>query len=183
MACPTLHAGDGTRVADDWRLTSATGALGQSFYVRARGYYTDRATSTGSGSIVESIRKVNIACPTLSATPLPAGVAGLPYSATLTASGTLGVVTFATASTLPTGVTLVERRRACGHADTDRGVPSDGDRDRRLERLRRLPGVHADTINPQTPLTLTLGQGDAQVRRGDHRRVVPLPDVGPESFG
>ena len=49
---------------------------------------------------------MNIACPTLSATPLPAGVAGLPYSATLTASGALGVVTFATASTLPTGVTL-----------------------------------------------------------------------------
>ena len=98
-------AGAGTRVATEWRLTRETGELGQSFFVRARGYYRT-GLGNGSGSIVESIRKVNISCPTLATVPLIAGMVDVAYTTTFTTSDALGLVSFSTSSALPTGVTL-----------------------------------------------------------------------------
>ena len=100
-----VPAGAGTRLATEWRLTSLTGGFGQSFFVRARGYY-GTGLENGSGSIVESIRKVNISCPTLAATALIAGMVGVAYTATFTTSDALGLVSFSTSSTLPAGITL-----------------------------------------------------------------------------
>ncbi len=98
-------AGAGTRVATEWRLTRETDDLGQSFFVRARGYYRT-GLGNGSVSIVESIRKVNISCPTLATVPLIAGIVDVAYTTTFTTSDALGLVSFSTSSTLPAGITL-----------------------------------------------------------------------------
>ena len=92
-------------MATEWRLTSLTGAFGQSFFVRARGYY-GTGLENASGSIIESIRKVNISCPTITTTALGAGTVGVPYTTTFTTSDALGLVSFSTSSVLPAGVTL-----------------------------------------------------------------------------
>ena len=86
-------------------MTRQTGEFGQSFFVRARGYYR-AGFGNGSGSIVESIRKVNISCPTLAAVPLIAGMVGVAYTTTFTTSDALGLVSFSTSSALPAGITL-----------------------------------------------------------------------------
>ena len=57
-----------------------------------------------SGSIVESIRQVYVACPTLAPTSLVAGRVGSSYAATFTASDALGIATFGVAGALPTGL-------------------------------------------------------------------------------
>ena len=97
-------AGSATRVAGGWQAT-LTGVSNANWLVRARGYYTT-GIENASGSIVESIRQVYLACPTIAPTSLPAGNAGVPYTATLTAPGALGVVTFSVTGALPAGLIL-----------------------------------------------------------------------------
>ncbi len=90
-----------TRVPGGWQA-SLTGSRNSNWWVRARGYHA----TDGSGSIIESIRQVYVACPSAAPTSLPAGTAGSAYSATLTATGAIGVVTFGVTGALPAGLTL-----------------------------------------------------------------------------
>ncbi len=93
-----------TRLSGGWQaFQNMSGNVNR--FVRARGYYAT-GLENASGSIIESIRQVYIACPTIVPTPLASGFAGLPYAATFATSGALGIVSFGTASTLPSGVML-----------------------------------------------------------------------------
>jgi Putative Ig domain/Viral BACON domain len=93
-----------TRVAGGWQAT-LNGSSNTNWLIRARGYYAT-GFNNKAGSIVESIRQVYLSCPTIAPTSLPAGTAGLPYSATFTAPGALGVVAFSVTGALPAGLTL-----------------------------------------------------------------------------
>ena len=93
-----------TRVSGGWQA-AIMGFTESNWYVRARGYYVS-GFGNGSGSIVESIRQVYLACPAIVETSLPPGTAGSPYTATLTAAGALGVVTFGASGALPAGLAL-----------------------------------------------------------------------------
>ena len=98
-------AGSASRVAGGWQVTGVSLPPNQNYFVRARGYYAT-AQNNASGSVVESIRQVYLACPTIAPTSLPAGTAGLSYTATLTAPGALGVVSFGVTGALPAGLML-----------------------------------------------------------------------------
>jgi uncharacterized delta-60 repeat protein len=91
-----------TRVSGGWQAPQEV-ASNANRLIRARGYY---ATGVRSGSIIESIRQVYIACPAIATTALPAGTQGVAYATTITAPGAIGVVSFSTASALPSGLTL-----------------------------------------------------------------------------
>ena len=143
-------------------------------FVRARGYYAT-GLENASGSIVESIRQVYIACPTIVPTPLASGIAGLPYAAAFASSGALGIVSFTTASAPASRSDAVARRCARGHADANRDLSRDRDGDRRLERLCRLARAHAhDQSGPDNGA----GQDVAAFRFAlANLRFVPLPVV------
>ena len=96
-------AASAARVAGGWRASQPLPSNLNRF-IRARGYYA-AGFFNASGSIVESIRQVYVACPTLAPTALVAGRVGSSYAATFTASGALGIVTFGVAGALPTGLT------------------------------------------------------------------------------
>ncbi len=67
--------GNGTAAGSNWALTGLTLSTGQTFYIRARGYYRSGYLN-GSESITESVRYVFIIPPTVLAnisTRLPAG--------------------------------------------------------------------------------------------------------------
>jgi hypothetical protein len=93
-----------SRVPGGWQAP-LTGFIASNWFIRARGYYAAGFTN-GSGSIVESIRQVYLACPSIATVSLPPAIAGSPYSATLSASGAIGVVSFGVAGALPAGLTL-----------------------------------------------------------------------------
>jgi uncharacterized delta-60 repeat protein len=68
--------GPGTRVAGGWQLTGQSLPLDRSLYIRARGYY-DAGYESGSGSVVESVRVVELVRPTVTAVqPASGPVAG-----------------------------------------------------------------------------------------------------------
>ena len=93
-----------TRVPGGWQAAQNVSSNVNRF-IRARGYYSTGWVN-GSGSMVESIREVYIACPTIAPASLPVGTVNLAYSMPLTASNAIGVVSFSTTSVLPTGVLL-----------------------------------------------------------------------------
>ena len=82
-----------------------TGVRNSNRWIRVRGHYAT-GFHNGSGSIVESVRQVYIACPAIAPASLPAGAVGVAYSTTFTASDAVGVVSFSTTSVLPAGMTL-----------------------------------------------------------------------------
>ncbi len=98
---PTASA---TRVPGGWQAFQDVSSNVNRF-IRARGYYAP-GRGNKSGSIVESIRQVYVACPAVAPSSLPVGTAGLPYSATFTAPGAIGVVTFGVTGPLPAGLAL-----------------------------------------------------------------------------
>ncbi len=100
-----LPLGSGTRIAEGWQVTGLELPVNQDLYVRARGYYTS-GYFNGSGSITQSLARVYVACPTVAPASIPAGAAGLDYSAAFTAAGAIGHLAFNTTSVLPAGVTL-----------------------------------------------------------------------------
>ena len=91
------------RVGGGWQ-TPLSGLANANWFIRARGYYSE-GFNNKSSSIVESIRQVFIACPTVAQTSLPPGSTGYPYFATFTASGALGFVSFVVTGVLPAGLT------------------------------------------------------------------------------
>ena len=93
-----------TRVPGGWQALQDLSS-NSNWLIRARGHYAT-GFNNKSGSIVESIRQGYFACPAIVPTSLPAGSAGVPYTATLTAPGALGVVTFSVTGALPAGLTL-----------------------------------------------------------------------------
>ena len=99
-----LPATSATRAVGGW-LATLNVSSNSSLLIRARGYYATGYTN-GSGSIVESVRLAYLACPAIAQTFLPAGTAGQPYSATLTATSAIGVVSFGVTGALPAGLSL-----------------------------------------------------------------------------
>jgi uncharacterized delta-60 repeat protein len=94
----------GTRVVGGWQAT-LNASSNSNWLIRARGYYAT-GFNNKSGSIVESIRQVYLACPSVAPSSLPAGATGYPYAASFTAPDAIGVVTFGVTGTLPAGLTL-----------------------------------------------------------------------------
>jgi uncharacterized delta-60 repeat protein len=142
-----------TRVSGGWQAPQDLSSNVHGF-IRARGYHA-AGEYNGSGSIVESIRQVYIACPAIAPTSLAAGTVGVAYSMTFTAPGALGVVSFSTTSTLPTGVLLSPAGVLAG-TPTQTGMfpvtvtATDGSSGCAGSRAYTL------TINPATTLTMAL---------------------------
>ena len=93
-----------TRVPSGWQAPLG-GFTDSNWFIRARGYFR-AGFANGSSSMVESIQQVYLACPTITSVSLPPATAGMPYSAALTASGAIGVISFGVAGALPAGLTL-----------------------------------------------------------------------------
>ncbi len=171
-----------TRVSGGWQTIQNVSGNANRF-VRARGYYAT-GLENASGSIVESIRQVYIACPTIVPTQLASGIAGLPYAATFAASGALGIVSFSTASALPAGVMLSPAGMLAG-TPTQTGIfpvtvtatdGSSGCADSRALTLtiNPAPTMALDKTSlhfavafarlPLVPLPVVVGTGDQTVR-------------------
>ncbi|MEK7413776.1 MAG: putative Ig domain-containing protein, partial [Planctomycetota bacterium] len=106
-------------------LNTATGAItGMATTASANPFnFTITATNTASGCTGSQPYSVTISCPAI-AVNAPAsnsGMIGLPFSATFTQTGGFGAGSFATASSLPTGVTLATNGTLSG-TPTQTGV-------------------------------------------------------------
>ena len=78
---------------------------------------TDGNGCTGTGATYTLV----IGCQTITVTnpATTTGTVDAPFSQTFTQTGAIGTATFTTASTLPAGLTLLDRRRPFRHADAD----------------------------------------------------------------
>jgi uncharacterized delta-60 repeat protein len=88
-----------------WELDAAPLPVNQRVLVRARGPYAS-GHQNGSSSIAESIREVFFAMPSIVATAVPSATIGAPFSAALSTTGAVGVVSFAAGGQLPPGLAL-----------------------------------------------------------------------------
>lgn len=99
--------GSGNRITGGWQSTS-TLTQNQMLHLRARGTIA-AGYMTASSSLLDFVKSVYIASPSITPTSLDPATIGSPYAATFTAAVPVGTATFATTGSLPLGMTFVNR--------------------------------------------------------------------------